>query len=176
MIPDDLEHFFPKKFAQSVRYIALFQLLDRKCIFYLVTQIVIWKMVSHQTVTDCNQIDTRASQLPKVNEFSSFKWGKLGEIFYWIFLWMIFLCSNFINMICSLSMAHSHSSKITKWPNILVIPLVGSPKPRTKSKNSSTHPGTEKREAKVVILGDFRGRFRVLIRSFQTWTCGYEEI
>ena len=40
--------------------------------------------------------------------------------------------------------------------------MVGSPKPRTKSKNSPTHPGTEKREAKVVILGDFRGGLRVL--------------
>ena len=80
----------------DIIYLALFLLFERKCIFYLVTQIVIWKMVSHQAVTGCNQIDTRASQLPKVNEFSSFKWGKLGEIFYWIFLWMIFLCSDFI--------------------------------------------------------------------------------
>ena len=34
------------------------------------------------------------------------------------------------------------------------MPLVGSPKPRTKSKNPPTHPGTEKREAKVVILAN----------------------
>ena len=38
-----------------------------------------------------------------------------------------------LNMICGLSMTHSHTSKITKWAHILVIPLVGSPKPRTKS-------------------------------------------
>ena len=80
------------------------------------------------------------------------------------------------NMICSLSMTHSHTSKIPKWPHILVIPLVGSPKPRTTSKNPPSHPGPEKREAKLVILGDFRGRFRVLIRRFQNWACGYEEI
>ena len=84
--------------------------------------------------------------------------------------------SEVLNMICGLSMTHSHTSKITKWSHILVIPLVGSPKPRTKRKNSPTHPGTEKREAKVVILGVFRGGLRVLIRSFQTWACGYEEI
>ena len=72
-------------------------------------------------------------------------------------------------------MTHSHTSKITKWPHILVIPLVGPPKPRTKSKNSPTHPGTEKREAKVVILGYFRGRFRVLFHCFQTWACSYEQ-
>ena len=80
------------------------------------------------------------------------------------------------NMICGLSMTRSHPTKITKWPHILVIPLVGSPKPRTKSKNPPTHPGTEKREAKVVILGDFRGGLRVLFHRFQTWACGYEEI
>ena len=81
-----------------------------------------------------------------------------------------------INMICGLSMTHSHTSKITKWPHILVIPLVGPPKPRTKSKNSPTHPGTEKSEVKVVILGNFRGGLKVLICSFQTWAFGYEEI
>ena len=80
------------------------------------------------------------------------------------------------NMICGLSMTHSHTSKITKWLHIFFVPLVGSPKPRTKSKNSPTHPGTEKREAKVVILGDFRGGLRVLFHRFQTWACGYEEI
>ena len=78
-----------------------------------------------------------------------------------------------INMICGLSLTYSHTSKITKWPHILVIPLVGSPKPRTKSKNSPTHPETEKRETKVVILGDFRGGLRVLFHRFQTWACGY---
>ena len=72
--------------------------------------------------------------------------------------------SKSFNMICGLNVTHSHSTKI----HILVIPLVGSPKPKTKSKNPPTHPGTEKREAKVVILGDFRGGLRVLIRSFQT--------
>ena len=82
----------------------------------------------------------------------------------------------FFNMICSLSMTYSHPSKITKWPHILVLPLVGPPKPRTKSKNSPTHLGTEKREAKVVILGNFRGGLRVLFHRFQTWACGYEEI
>ena len=81
-----------------------------------------------------------------------------------------------LNMICGLSMTHSHTSKITKWPHIPVKPLVGSPKPRNKSKNSPTHPGTEKREAKVVILGDFRGGLRVLFHRIQTWACGYEEI
>ena len=91
MIPDDLEHFFPKKIAQSVRYIALFQLLDRKCIFYLVTQIVIWKMVSHQTVPVCNQIDTRANQLPKVNDFSSPNLWKFLESLIEFFIW---LCSS----------------------------------------------------------------------------------
>ena len=80
------------------------------------------------------------------------------------------------NMIWGLNMTRPHTTKIPKWLHILVIPLVGSPKPRTKSKNSPTHTGTEKREAKVVILGDFRGGLRVLIRSFQTWACGYEEI
>ena len=81
-----------------------------------------------------------------------------------------------INMNCGLNMTSPHPTKITKWPHILVIPLVGSPKPRTKRKNSPTHPGTEKREAKVVILGDFRGGLRVLFHRFQTWACGYEEI
>ena len=80
------------------------------------------------------------------------------------------------NMICGLSMTHSHPTKITKWTHILVIPLVGPLKPRTKGKNSPTHPGTEKRKAKVLILGDFRGGVRVLFHRFQTWACGYEEI
>ena len=53
-------------------------------------------------------------------------------------------------------------------PYIIIPALVGRPKPRTKSKNSPTHPGTEKSGAKVVILGDFRGGLRVLIHSFQT--------
>ena len=44
----------------------------------------------------------------------------------------------------------------------MIIPLVGPPKPRTKSKNSPTYPGTEKSGAKVVILGELRARFRVL--------------
>ena len=35
-----------------------------------------------------------------------------------------------LNMICGLSMTHSHTSKIAKWSHILVIPLVGSPKPK----------------------------------------------
>ena len=69
-------------------------------------------------------------------------------------------------MICGLNVTSSHQTKITKLTHIIIIPLVGSPKLRTKSKNSPTHPGTEKREAKVVILGDFRGGLRVLIRSF----------
>ena len=44
----------------------------------------------------------------------------------------------------------------------------GPPKPRTKSKNSPTHLGTEKREAKMVILGEFRGGLMVLFHRFQT--------
>ena len=37
-------------------------------------------MVSYQAVPGCNQNFTRASQLPMAYEFSSLKWGKLGEI------------------------------------------------------------------------------------------------
>ena len=71
-------------------------------------------------------------------------------------------------MFCSLNMTRAHTTKITKGPHIIITPLVGPSKPRTKSKNSPIHPGTEKRVAKVVILGDFRGGLRVLIRSFHT--------
>ena len=81
-----------------------------------------------------------------------------------------------LNMICGLNMTSPHPSKITKWPHIIIIPLVGPPEPRTKSKNSPTHPETEKSGAKVMILGDLIARFRVLIRRCQTWACGYEEI
>ena len=49
-----------------------------------------------------------------------------------------------LNMICGLNVTSSHQTKITKWTHIIIIPLVGPPKPRTKSKNSPTHPGTEK--------------------------------
>ena len=80
------------------------------------------------------------------------------------------------NMICGLNATSLHPTKITKWTHIIIIPLVGPPKPRTKSKNSPTHPGTEKREAKVVILGDFRGglkknplwRFWVILATAKT--------
>ena len=71
-----------------------------------------------------------------------------------------------LNMICGLKVTSLYTNKITKWPHIIIIPLVGLPKPRTKSKNSPAHPATEKRGAKLVILGDLRARFRVLIRSF----------
>ena len=83
-----------------------------------------------------------------------------------------------LNMIYGLNMTSPilHSSKITKWPHIINIPLVGPPHPVTKSKNSPTHPETEKSGAKVMILGDLNPRFRVLIRRCQTWACGYEEI
>ena len=49
-------------------------------------------------------------------------------------------------------------------------------RPEPKVKILQLQPGTEKREAKVVILGDFRGGVRVLFHRFQTWACGYEEI
>ena len=83
-----------------------------------------------------------------------------------------------LNMIYGLNMTSPipHSSKITKWPHIINIPLVGPPHPVTKSKNSPTHPETEKSGAKVMILGDLIARFRVLIRRCQAWACGYEEI
>ena len=56
-------------------------------------------------------------------------------------------CRNeLFNMICGLNVTSSHTTKITKWPLILVIPLVGSPKPRTKSKNSPTHTGLARYE------------------------------
>ena len=60
-------------------------------------------------------------------------------------------------------MTSRHPSKITKWPHIIIIPLVGRPKPRTKSINSPTHPGTEKSGAKVVILGDLIKKIRKCI-------------
>ena len=56
-------------------------------------------------------------------------------------------------MICSLNMTSRRSTKITKWPHIIIIPLVEPPKPRTKGKNSPTHPRTENSGVKVVILG-----------------------
>ena len=88
-----------------------------------------------------------------------------------------FLVTTFIvNMICGLNVTSSHPNKIAKWSHIIIISLVRPPKPRTKRKNSPTHPGTEKSGAKVVILGDLRPRFRVLICRFQTWASGYEEI
>ena len=48
--------------------------------------------------------------------------------------------ADFLNMICGLNVTSSHPTKITKWTHIIIIPLVGPPKPRTKSKNSPTRP------------------------------------
>ena len=145
---------------------------------------VCWSANCWQTQTTSILIPQLSATLNLLNKGHSFQRTSLK--FQRFFCCLLFLslrycknltsCPLFFNMICGLSITHSHTSKITKWPHILVIPLVGSPKPRTKSKNSPTHPGTEKRKAKVVILGDFRGGVRILFHRFQTWAWGYEEI
>ena len=56
-------------------------------------------------------------------------------------------------MICGLNVTSSYTTRITKLPHIIIIPLVEPPKPRTKGKNSPTHPRTENSGVKVVILG-----------------------
>ena len=56
-------------------------------------------------------------------------------------------------MICGLNVTSSYTTRITKLPHIIIIPLVETPKPRTKGKNSPTHPRIENSGVKVVILG-----------------------
>ena len=73
-------HFSKKWYWKMSSNYSIFNIASVRFIAYLVTQIVIWKVVSHQAVPGCNQNFTRASQLPMAYEFSSLKWGKLGEI------------------------------------------------------------------------------------------------
>ena len=79
-------------------------------------------IIKQEKFTTCQNSDIKIDKKPLFwHEAAKMKWSNNIK-------------ASKLNMICGLSMTRSHPTKITKWPHILVIPLVGSPKPRTKSK------------------------------------------
>ena len=69
---------------------AYFQLFKEKSIFYRVTQIEFWKNLYHQDVPGCLDIETTASQRPKLHENYSHWWWKRVGFFKTIFEWKYF--------------------------------------------------------------------------------------